>query len=213
MAGTAMARARSSSATCRAEARELVEATQLAMMAGIAAAKAGNRVGDISAAVEDIGRAHGFGIVRPFVGHGIGTEMHQDPQVPNYRTGSRGPELQPGMCLAIEPMFTLGDGDVFVEADGWTVSTADDALAAHFEHTIAITANGPADPDHHHMSTGNAAPRIVDTRERGFWSGRMGTGRAHGGRRPRDSRTPKVGVGRRGRRPQRDRPLPRSVAL
>jgi methionyl aminopeptidase len=126
-----------------AEARELVDATQLAMMAGIAAAKAGGRVGDISAAVEDIGRAHGFGIVRPFVGHGIGTEMHQDPQVPNYRTGSRGAELQPGMCLAIEPMFTLGDGDVYVEADGWTVSTADDALAAHFEHTIAITPSGP----------------------------------------------------------------------
>jgi methionyl aminopeptidase len=126
-----------------AQARELVDATQLAMMAGIAAAKAGGRVGDISAAVEDVGKAHGFGIVRPFVGHGIGTEMHQDPQVPNYRTGSRGPELQPGMCLAIEPMFTLGDGDVYVEADGWTVSTADDTLAAHFEHTIAITPTGP----------------------------------------------------------------------
>jgi methionyl aminopeptidase len=126
-----------------AQARELVEATRLAMMAGIGAARAGARVGDISAAVEDIGKAHGFGIVRPFVGHGIGTEMHQDPQVPNYRTGSRGPELQPGMCLAIEPMFTLGSGDVFVEADGWTVSTEDDTLAAHFEHTIAITAAGP----------------------------------------------------------------------
>ena len=124
-------------------ARELVEATQLAMMAGIAAARPGGYVGDISAAVEDVGKAHGYGIVRPFVGHGIGTEMHQDPQVPNYRTGSRGPQLQPGMCLAIEPMFTLGDGEVFVEADDWTVSTADDALAAHFEHTIAITADGP----------------------------------------------------------------------
>jgi methionyl aminopeptidase len=125
------------------EARALVEATRLAMMAGIAAAKAGARVGDIGAAVEDIGRAGGYGIVEPFVGHGIGTEMHQEPQVPNYRTGRRGAELQPGMCLAIEPMFTLGSGDVYVEADGWTVATADDALAAHFEHTIAITANGP----------------------------------------------------------------------
>ena len=123
--------------------RALVDATRLAMMAGIGAAKAGARVGDISAAVEDIGRAGGYGIVEPFVGHGIGSEMHQDPQVPNYRTGRRGPELQPGMCLAIEPMFTLGTGDVYVEADGWTVATADDALAAHFEHTIAITANGP----------------------------------------------------------------------
>jgi len=81
--------------------------------------------------------------VRPFVGHGIGTEMHEEPQVPNYRTGSRGAELAPGICLAIEPMFTLGSGDVHVERDGWTVSTADGAMAAHFEHTIAVTADGP----------------------------------------------------------------------
>jgi methionyl aminopeptidase len=126
-----------------ARARELVDATRLAMMAGIGAARPGARVGDISAAVEDVGIAHGFGIVRPFVGHGIGTDMHQEPQVPNYRTGSRGAELQPGICLAIEPMFTLGSGDVYVEADGWTVNTADDSLAAHFEHTIAVTDNGP----------------------------------------------------------------------
>jgi methionyl aminopeptidase len=126
-----------------ARARELVDATRLAMMAGIGAARPGARVGDISAAVEDVGIAHRFGIVRPFVGHGIGTDMHQEPQVPNYRTGSRGAELQPGICLAIEPMFTLGSGDVYVEADGWTVNTADDTLAAHFEHTIAVTDNGP----------------------------------------------------------------------
>jgi methionyl aminopeptidase len=126
-----------------AEVRELVDATRLAMMAGIGAAVAGSRVGDISAAIEDVGAAHGYGIVRPFVGHGIGTDMHQDPQVPNYRTGSRGAELHPGICLAIEPMFTLGSGDVYVELDGWTVTTSDGALAAHFEHTIAVTANGP----------------------------------------------------------------------
>jgi methionyl aminopeptidase len=126
-----------------ARARELVDATRLAMMAGIGAARPGARVGDISAAVEDVGIAHRFGIVRPFVGHGIGTDMHQEPQVPNYRTGSRGAELQPGICLAIEPMFTLGSGDVYVETDGWTVNTADDTLAAHFEHTIAVTENGP----------------------------------------------------------------------
>jgi methionyl aminopeptidase len=125
------------------KARDLVDTTRLAMMAGIGAARAGARVGDISAAVEDVGKAHGFGIVRPFVGHGIGTDMHQEPQVPNYRTGSRGAELQPGVCLAIEPMFTLGSGDVYVESDGWTVATADGALAAHFEHTIAVTENGP----------------------------------------------------------------------
>jgi methionyl aminopeptidase len=125
------------------EVRDLVDATRLAMMAGIGAARPGARVGDISAAVEDVGRAGGYGIVKPFVGHGIGTEMHQDPQVPNYRTGSRGAELQPGMCLAIEPMFTLGSGDVHVERDGWTVSTIDGAMAAHFEHTIAVTDSGP----------------------------------------------------------------------
>jgi methionyl aminopeptidase len=125
------------------EVDELVTATRLALMAGIRAAVAGNRVGDISAAVEDIGREHGYGIVRQFVGHGIGTEMHQDPQVPNYRTGSRGMELQPGICLAIEPMFTLGGDEVTVLPDHWTVVTADGSMAAHFEHTIAVTENGP----------------------------------------------------------------------
>ena len=123
--------------------RELVDATQLAMMAGIGAARPGARIGDIAAAVEDVGRAGGYGIVKPFVGHGIGTEMHEEPQVPNYRTGSRGAELQPGICLAIEPMFTLGSGAVHVERDGWTVSTSDGAMAAHFEHTIAVTDDGP----------------------------------------------------------------------
>jgi methionyl aminopeptidase len=113
------------------------------MLAGIAAARPGNRIGDISAAVEDVARPHGFGVVRQFVGHGIGTEMHQDPQVPNYRTGSRGMELQPGICLAIEPMFTLGGGEVEVRPDGWTVVTRDGSIAAHFEHTIAVTEDGP----------------------------------------------------------------------
>jgi len=127
----------------RPEIRELVEATRLGMMAGIGAAVAGHRIGDISAAIEDVARPHHYGVVRQFVGHGIGTDMHQEPQIPNYRTGSRGPELQAGMCLAIEPMFTLGSGDVAVLDDGWTVVTSDGALAAHFEHTIAVTENGP----------------------------------------------------------------------
>ena len=125
------------------KARELVETTRLGMMAGIAAATAGHRIGDIGAAIEDVARPHGYGIVRQFVGHGIGTAMHEDPQVPNYRTGSRGTELKAGMCLAIEPMYTLGSGDVAVLTDNWTVVTEDGALAAHFEHTIAITDNGP----------------------------------------------------------------------
>ena len=101
-----------------AETRQLVEATRLAMMAGIAAARPGNRLGDISAAIEDVASPHGYGVVRQFVGHGIGTEMHQDPQVPNYRTGHAGPELLPGLCLAIEPMFTLGGAAVRVMPDG-----------------------------------------------------------------------------------------------
>lgn len=125
------------------KARELVDATRLGMMAGIAAAVPGHRIGDIGAAIEDVARPHAYGIVRQFVGHGIGTAMHQDPQVPNYRTGSRGPDLKAGMCLAIEPMYTLGSGDVAMLTDGWTVVTEDGALAAHFEHTIAITENGP----------------------------------------------------------------------
>jgi methionyl aminopeptidase len=123
--------------------RDLVEATRLAMLAGIAAAVPGGRLADISGAVEDVALARGYGIVRQFVGHGIGTEMHQDPQIPNYRTGARGIELQPGLCLAIEPMFTLGTGDVHVLPDGWTVITSDGSLSAHFEHTIAVTDDGP----------------------------------------------------------------------
>ena len=125
------------------EVRELVETTQLGMMAGIAAAVAGHRIGDIGAAVEDIARPHGYGIVRQFVGHGIGTEMHQEPQLPNYRTGVRGMKLVPGICLAIEPMLTLGTHEVYVKPDGWTVVTRDGSLAAHFEHTIAVTDDGP----------------------------------------------------------------------
>ena len=85
----------------------------------------------------------GYGIVRQFVGHGIGTEMHQEPQVTNYRTGVRGMKLVPGICLAIEPMLTLGSHEVDVKPDGWTVVTHDGSLAAHFEHTIAVTDNGP----------------------------------------------------------------------
>jgi methionyl aminopeptidase len=122
---------------------DLVEATRMGMMAGIAAATVGHHIGDISAAVEDVAKPHHYGVVRQFVGHGIGTDMHEDPQVPNFRTRSPGPELAPGVCLAIEPMFTLGSGDAAVLDDGWTVVTADGSIAAHFEHTIAVTENGP----------------------------------------------------------------------
>jgi methionyl aminopeptidase len=123
--------------------RELVEATRRAMLAGIAAARPGAFLGDISSAIEDVALEHGYGVVRAFVGHGIGTEMHEEPQVTNYRTGTRGRRIEPGLCLAIEPMFTLGGYGVRVRADGWTVETTDGSLAAHWEHTIAITEDGP----------------------------------------------------------------------
>ena len=126
-----------------AEARRLSEVTREAMLAGIAAAQPGNTLEDIAGAIEDIGVAHGYGIVRAYVGHGIGNDMHEEPQVPNYRTGSRGRRLEPGLCLAIEPMFTLGGHETQVREDGWTVATADGSMAAHWEHTIAIGADGP----------------------------------------------------------------------
>jgi methionyl aminopeptidase len=125
------------------EVDKLIETTRLAMMAGIAAAVAGARIGDISGAIEDVAAPAGYGIVRQFVGHGIGTEMHQEPQVPNYRAGPKGMQLVPGICLAIEPMLTLGSHEVGIRPDGWTVVTRDGSLAAHFEHTIAVTDNGP----------------------------------------------------------------------
>jgi methionyl aminopeptidase len=125
------------------ETKRLVELTRQAMFAGIAAAVPGNHLGDISAAIEDVALAAGYGIVRSFVGHGIGTEMHEEPQVTNFRGPTRGRKLEPGLCLAIEPMFTLGGHDVRVKPDGWTVVTADGSLAAHWEHSIAITADGP----------------------------------------------------------------------
>jgi methionyl aminopeptidase len=121
----------------------LVASTRLALMAGVAAAVPGSRIGHISAAVEDIATAGGYGIVRQYVGHGIGTAMHEDPQVPNFRSRSNGIELAPGICLAIEPMLTLGNEATRTLDDDWTVVTQDGSLAAHFEHTIAVTANGP----------------------------------------------------------------------
>ena len=123
--------------------RDLIAATEAAMMAGIAAAVPGNHIEDISAAVEDVALPFGFGIIRQFVGHGIGTEMHEEPQVPNYRTGRPGRKLEAGLCLAIEPMFTLGRHEAFLAPDDWTVVTRDGSMAAHFENTIAITDDGP----------------------------------------------------------------------
>jgi methionyl aminopeptidase len=124
-------------------ARRLSAATREAMLAGVAAARPGASLEDVAGAIEDVGVAHGYGIVRAYVGHGIGTEMHEEPQVTNYRTGRRGRRIEPGLCVAIEPMFTLGGAETRVKPDGWTVATADGSLAAHWEHTIAVTEAGP----------------------------------------------------------------------
>ena len=124
-------------------ARGLVEATRRSLMAGIGAAVAGAQIADISAAVEDVAVTGGYGIVRQYVGHGIGTSMHEEPQVPNFRSRNRGITLRPGHCLAIEPMLTLGSEATEVLDDRWTVVTWDGSLAAHFEHTIAVTPDGP----------------------------------------------------------------------
>jgi len=123
--------------------QELLDATRRGMEAGIAAALPGNRLGDVGAAIEAVAREHGYGIVRPFVGHGIGQSMHEDPQVPNYGRPGTGMRIEAGMCFAIEPMFNLGEDDVLVLEDGWTVVTADGSLSAHFENTIVVTDTGP----------------------------------------------------------------------
>ncbi len=122
--------------------RQLVEVTQRGMEAGIAAAVPGNRLGDIGHAIETVAHQYGYGLVRPFVGHGIGTSMHEEPNVPNYGRPGTGLKIEAGMCFAIEPMFNLGDDEVGVLDDGWTVVTQDGSPSAHFENTIAITEHG-----------------------------------------------------------------------
>ncbi len=120
----------------------LVADTERSLMEGIAAAKVGGRIGDISAAIERVGNAGGYGIVRELGGHGVGHAVHEEPYVPNYGKKGSGPILKPGMVLAIEPMFMLGKEDIRLMPDGYTVITADGSLSAHFEHTIAITEDG-----------------------------------------------------------------------
>ena len=128
----------------RAELAGLLDACEQALWHGLARAEPGARLTDISAAVEAAARAGGpYGIVEDYTGHGIGTQMHMDPPVPNYGKPGRGPVLAEGMALAIEPMLVLGDQETDVRDDGWTVVTTDGTWAAHFEHTVAITADGP----------------------------------------------------------------------
>ena len=121
---------------------ELLEVTRKALDAGIAAARPGARVSDIGAAVEAVALVHGYGVVRDFVGHGVGTALHEEPQIPNYGPPGRGSLLKAGMVLAIEPMFNLGRAEVSVDPDGWTVRTRDRSTSAHFEHTIALEPGG-----------------------------------------------------------------------
>jgi methionyl aminopeptidase len=124
------------------ETSELLAVTRRALEAGIAAARPGARVSDIGAAVEAVALVHGYGVVRDFVGHGVGTALHEEPQVPNYGPGGRGSLLKAGMVLAIEPMFNLGRAEVSVDPDGWTVRTRDRSTSAHFEYTIALEPQG-----------------------------------------------------------------------
>ena len=127
------------------EVTELSATTEAALWAGLSAARPGGRLGDVGAAVEDTVKTadKGYGILRDYVGHGIGTRMHMEPAVPNFGPAGRGPRLKPGMAIAIEPMVTLGNADVYTHADEWTVSTVDRSFAAHWEHTVAITNDGP----------------------------------------------------------------------
>jgi methionyl aminopeptidase len=124
------------------ETEKLLEATEGALMAGIQAAHADGRLGDISAAIQDYAESRGYGVVREYTGHGIGRNMHEDPQIPNFGIPGQGPLLKTGMTLALEPMINIGDWRTRLEEDNWTVRTSDGSLSAHFEHTIVITENG-----------------------------------------------------------------------
>ena len=125
------------------EAERLLAVCQAALAAGIAEARDGNHVGDISAAVQRVTEEAGFSVIKSLVGHGVGRSMHEEPQVPNYGRPGRGPKLATGMTIAIEPMITAGGEEVAVADDDWSISTVDGSLSAHFEHTVAVTENGP----------------------------------------------------------------------
>ncbi|HVB63102.1 MAG TPA: type I methionyl aminopeptidase [Nitrolancea sp.] len=125
------------------EAAKLIEITEASFYRGIEHARSGQRIGDISAAIQAVAEQHGFGIVRELTGHGIGRSLWEDPQIPNYGHAGTGPLLRPGMTIAVEPMFTTGDPSTMVLEDGWTVVTVDGGLAAHYEHTVLITNGEP----------------------------------------------------------------------
>jgi methionyl aminopeptidase len=122
--------------------KHLIETTEAALYAGVAQAKVGNYLSDISHAIQAFAEQHGYGVVKAFVGHGIGTSLHEEPQVPNFGPPGRGPRLREGMVLALEPMLNMGTWDVCILSDNWTVVTADGKLSAHFEHTVAVAKQG-----------------------------------------------------------------------
>jgi len=124
-------------------AEKLIRVTEESLTAGISMLRAGNRLYDVGHAVQQVVEGAGFAVVREYVGHGVGRALHEDPQVPNYGDPDRGPEIRPGLVVAIEPMVNVGDWRTRVLTDGWTVVTADGTLSAHFEHTIAVTEDGP----------------------------------------------------------------------
>lgn len=125
------------------EARRLMDVTREALRIGIEAAQPGNRVGDVSAAVQSYVEQNGFAVIRDYTGHGIGRQMHEEPEVPNFGRAGHGPRLVPGMVICIEPMVAQFDWPVRILSDGWTAKTRDGGLAAHYEHTVAITRSGP----------------------------------------------------------------------
>jgi methionyl aminopeptidase len=128
---------------CSVEAQRLMDVTEQALYLGIAQALPGNRVADVSRAIQRYVEGNGYSVVREFVGHGVGRSMHEDPQVPNFDDGKKSPRLQPGMTIAIEPMVNAGSPDVRILNDGWTVVTKDGQLSAHFEHTVLVTGAEP----------------------------------------------------------------------
>ena len=124
-------------------ARELMDVTRSSLEAALENCRVGNRLGDISHAVQTVVESAGFSVVRSLVGHGVGREMHEDPQIPNFGPAGKGPVLAEGMVFAIEPMVNVGGHDVYVANDGWSIFTSDSSLSAHFEHTVAVTEAGP----------------------------------------------------------------------
>jgi methionyl aminopeptidase len=126
-----------------ADALRLLDVTRRSLEAGIGACRVGNRLGDVSHAVQEVVEAAGFAVVRSLVGHGVGREMHEEPQIPNYGPAGKGPRLAEGMVFAIEPMVNVGDHEVYVGADRWSIFSSDGSLSAHFEHTVALTTSGP----------------------------------------------------------------------